>query len=284
MSLAVAAGCAVAAGVAGWFVPVVVRRLPEPEPEPEPGPGSEPETGPVPEPGTEQTTGPETPASEGPAGRPRKPVPDFSLWGMHAIEREKELYRDIAELPGLALGCAIASALVAGVLGWKYGWYPVLAVVLPPVPVCVAVAVLDWRTRYIPTRLVLPATAYVLLAAVVLWLTSGAGTELVRGLIGLVVVRSFFWVLWFVRAAGMGFGDVRLAALLGLLLGFLGPMELFLGIWLGFLAFSLPGVLLALVKWDYRLMRVPFPFGPFMVVGALLGVLLGQPVADAVYG
>ncbi|HCB06583.1 MAG TPA: hypothetical protein DEQ43_20470 [Nocardioides bacterium] len=203
---------------------------------------------------------------------------------MHAVEREKELYRDLADVRGLALFCALASALVAGLLGLKFGWYPVLAVVIPPVPVLVAIAVLDWRTRYIPNRLVLPATAYVVLAGVVLWLVVDAQTELIRGLLGLVAVRTFFWVLWFIRAAGMGFGDVRLSALLSFVLAYLGPAELVLGIWLGFILFGVPGLLISAIKRDYRLMRVPFPFGPFMVLGALLGIFLGQPVTDLLYG
>jgi len=48
--------------------------------------------------------------------------------------------------------------------------------------------------------------------------------------------------------------------------------------------FALPGSLLALVRWNYQLMRVGFPFGPFMLIGALLGIFLGQPAVDAIYG
>jgi leader peptidase (prepilin peptidase) / N-methyltransferase len=275
MNVEVAAGCAVAAGVVGWFVPLVVRGLPEPSPEPAPEPEEQAADG-------DESAG--SGAEEPPARRPRKPIPDFSLWGMHAVEREKELYRDLADLRGLALACALASAVVAGLLGWKLGWHPALAVVVPTVPACVAITVVDWRTRYIPTRLVLPATAYAVLAGLVLWPAADARADLVLGLVGLAVVRSFFWILWFIRAAGMGFGDVRLGALLGFVLGYLGPGELFFGTWIGFIVFSLPGVLIALIKRDYRLMRVPFPFGPFMLIGALVGVFLGQPLIDAAWG
>ena len=69
----------------------------------------------------------------------------------------------------------------------------------------------------------------------------------------------------------MGFGDVRLAALLGLALGHVGWAELLVGVYSGFLVFGLPGLLLALVRWDRALLRTAFPFGPFMLVGALLG-------------
>jgi leader peptidase (prepilin peptidase)/N-methyltransferase len=211
-------------------------------------------------------------------------VPDFSLWGMHAREREKEPYRDLAAVPHLALGCAIACAVLGLLVGWKIGWHPALAVVLPVVPVGVAVAVIDWRTRLIPSRLVLPATAYVVVAGLVIWGVTGDRADLVRAVVGLVVVRSIFWVLWFIRAAGMGFGDVRLSALIGFVLGYASAGALFFGVWIGFFAFVLPGVVLAIVKRTYQLMRVPFPFGPFMLIGAVLGILVGQPVMVALTG
>jgi leader peptidase (prepilin peptidase)/N-methyltransferase len=265
VSLLVAAGCAVAAGVAGAFTPTVVRRLPEPQP-----PEDE---------GAEAGAAADQPDVVD--RRPRRPIPDFSLWGLHAIEREKEPYRDLARVPGLALGCALASALVAGGLGWKLGWHPVLAVVIPPVPVCVAIAVLDWRTRYIPTWLVRPATIYVLAAAVVLWLTLGARDELVAGLVGMVVVRSALWLAWFLRAAAMGFGDVRLSALTGFVLAYLGYAEWVVGSFAGLTVMSIPIIGLALVHRDYQLLRVPFPLGPFLLIGALIGIFLGQPLMDA---
>jgi leader peptidase (prepilin peptidase) / N-methyltransferase len=79
----------------------------------------------------------------------------------------------------------------------------------------------------------------------------------------------------------MGFGDVRLAALLGLVLGRLGVAELVVGVYAGFLVFGLPGLLLALVRRDRALLRAAYPFGPFMVVGALIGVLTGPAVIDS---
>ena len=94
-----------------------------------------------------------------------------------------------------------------------------------------------------------------------------------------MIARSLFWLLWFIHSAGMGFGDVRLAALLGLALGHLGWAELLVGVYSGFLVFGLPGLLLAIVRRDRRLLRTAFPFGPFMVAGALVGVLTGPWLA-----
>src|SRR5262249_15597926 len=147
--------------------------------------------------------------------RPRRQVPDFSLWGMHAREREKEPYAQMASVRHLALGSAIAGFVVGAVVAWAGGGEPALAVARPGVPVGVMIAVVDWRSRYIPNRLVLPATAYVIVAGLVIWAITQDGSDLVRAAISLVVVRSVFRLAWSVRAAGMGFGDVRLSALLG---------------------------------------------------------------------
>ena len=110
---------------------------------------------------------------------------------------------------------------------------------------------------------------------------NGSGkSTLVRALVGLVAARSIYWVLWFVHSAGMGFGDVRLAALLGLVLGRAGWAELVVGTYAPFLLFAVPGLLLALVRRDRSLLRAAYPFGPFMVLGALVGLVAGPGLAD----
>jgi leader peptidase (prepilin peptidase)/N-methyltransferase len=94
----------------------------------------------------------------------------------------------------------------------------------------------------------------------------------------MVGARVVFWVLWFVRSAGMGFGDVRLSALLGFVLAYLGWPEYALGLYSGFVVFGLPGLLLAIVRWDRKLLKKAYPFGPFLLLGALLGILFGDPI------
>jgi leader peptidase (prepilin peptidase)/N-methyltransferase len=76
----------------------------------------------------------------------------------------------------------------------------------------------------------------------------------------------------------MGFGDVRLSALLGFALGYLGWGELVVGTYTGFLVFGVPGLVVAIVRRNRQFLRTPFPFGPFMLVGALAGIALGPAV------
>ena len=193
---------------------------------------------------------------------------------------QKPPYAEIAARPALGWRTALASAVATGLVALAVGpeWW--LVVLVPLVPVCAALAVVDWHTKLLPTRIVLPATAYAVVAALAGWAATGETADLLRAALGLVLARSFFWVLWFVHSAGMGFGDVRLAALLGVALGHLGWAELVVGLYAGFLVFGLPGLLLAVVRRDRRLLRSPFPFGPFMVAGALVGVVAGPWLAD----
>ena len=154
---------------------------------------------------------------------------------------------------------------------------------------CLAVPWLVARTsevprgrRLLPSRIVLPTTGALLVLLAVEWVVTGDHDAPLRAVIGLVVARSIYWLLWFVHSAGMGFGDVRLAALLGAVLGRAGWAELVVGTYAPFLLFAVPGLLLALVRRDRRLLRAAYPFGPFMVVGALLGVLVGPALVGLI--
>ncbi len=173
-----------------------------------------------------------------------------------------------------------AAALIGGATGldWPLLW------LLPLTPVGVALSVIDWHTRLLPRRIVVPATLAAILLVVVVGLATDQREALVRALVAMLVARSFFWVLWFVRSAGMGFGDVRLAAPVGLVLGWLGWGAVAIGVWVSFLAFAVPALVVLLVRRDRSLLKRSFPFGPFMVVGALVGLVWGTPLAERMWG
>ncbi len=100
-----------------------------------------------------------------------------------------------------------------------------------------------------------------------------------RGLIGMVIARSLFWLMWRIHAAGMGFGDVRLAALVGFALAYVGWSEFLLGMYAGFLLLAVPGFGYAVIRRDRAYLKVAVPFGPFMLGGAMLGIIFGPTVA-----
>jgi leader peptidase (prepilin peptidase)/N-methyltransferase len=211
------------------------------------------------------------------------PEPELEPESDKKPEAPKEPYADIAAIPGLAWKSALASAACAAVVAATVGWDWALLTLVPLVPLSVALAVIDWRTRLLPKRLVLPATGVAILLGLIGWAVTREPDDFVRALIAMVVVRSSFWVLWWFHSAGMGFGDVRLAALLGFALGQLGWGEVVVGLYSGFLIFGLPGLLLAIFRRDRALLKTEFPFGPFMLVGALIGVLVGSAIWSSLF-
>jgi len=210
-----------------------------------------------------------------------EPAPE-SLGDVPEDEGPKELYADLGRLPGLAPVAALVSAVVAGACGLRLGTGAegrLLWVLVPLVPVLVLLAVVDGRTRLLPRIVVLPATGVLLALLVVEWAFTQETHVLVRAVVAMLVARSFFWVLWFVKQAGMGFGDVRLAALVGLVLGRLGWNEWLVGLYGGLVVFALWGVGRALVKRSRAALKQALPYGPFMILGLVLGVLADSTVA-----
>lgn len=197
------------------------------------------------------------------------------------VEEPKELYTSIAAIPGLrgraAFACAVIGALVGARLGWDWALLPVLYLV----PVGVALALIDWRTRLLPTKVIAPSYAAVVLLALVAALASGDWSDLVRAGWGWAVAGGTYILLWAIYPRGMGYGDVRLSGVLGIVLGFLGWGSLVLGVWVGFFLGGVGGLILSALRITDR---KAYPFGPFMLLGALIGVLWGQNLTDYYLG
>lgn len=191
-------------------------------------------------------------------------------------DEPKPLYRDLAATPGAALWTAAWSALVAALFAARLGWAWELVYLLPLVPVGVALAWVDFRTRLLPRLIVAPTYIVLIVLLVTCSILTRDPQALLRAALGWLIAGFVFWFLWRFTP-GMGYGDVRLSGVLGMALGFLGWGEFLLGTYGGFLLGS--------VGWiPLRLLRITkdrhFPFGPFMLLGAVLGVLWGADLLD----
>lgn len=133
-------------------------------------------------------------------------------------------------------------------------------------------SVVDLDLFLLPRRFVWPLTAMVLALLAVAALVDGDFVSLKRAVIAAAAAFGAFLVLNFINPQGMGFGDVRLSAVIGLDLGWLGAMQAALGLFAGFVFGAVIGIGLIVVKKKGRNEAVPF--GPFMALGALF-VLLG---------
>jgi leader peptidase (prepilin peptidase)/N-methyltransferase len=142
----------------------------------------------------------------------------------------------------------------------------------------IALSGIDLATRRLPDVLVLPAypVLAVLLAAAAA--VSGDWGALLRAVLGAAVLFGFFFALALVSPRSMGFGDVKLAGVLGLVLGYFSWWTLAVGAFAGFLLGAVVGV--GLMASGSAGRKTAIPFGPFMVAGALLALWLGDAVGS----
>jgi leader peptidase (prepilin peptidase)/N-methyltransferase len=161
--------------------------------------------------------------------------------------------------------------VLAGYRGEEPFAFVLLAVALAAfVVVGVRLGLVDWRTHRLPDRIVLPSypAAILLLGA-----AAGAAGEWYRiggMLAGGALLGAGFAALHLLHRRGLGFGDVKLAGLLGLYLGFAGWPEVW---WGPFLAVVLGGLWsLGLVTTRRATLRSSVAFGPFLIAGTALAL------------
>ncbi|MDN3296648.1 prepilin peptidase [Streptomyces ficellus] len=172
---------------------------------------------------------------------------------------------------------SVVTALACGALAAATGARPELAVWLLIAPVAVVLALVDRAVRRLPDRLTLPlaAGAAALLGGAAL--LPGSAGAWPTALLGGLALGAGYLVLFLVNPSGMGFGDVKLALALGVVLGWYGWGVLFMGAFAGFLFGAVYGFGLVAQRRASR--KSTIPFGPFMIGGALAGVLLGALAA-----
>jgi leader peptidase (prepilin peptidase)/N-methyltransferase len=166
-----------------------------------------------------------------------------------------------------------AVELVTGVLfvacAWRFGLTLDAAVAAFFCAALVAVSATDLEHRIIPNRVVVPAAAVVLLAQTALhpsveWLIAGFGAS------------AFLLAAALAYPKGMGMGDVKLALLLGAMLGRTLPVALMIGM----LAGLLPSIVLV-ARHGVRARKMGIPFAPFLALGAIVALFAGHPLLDA---
>jgi leader peptidase (prepilin peptidase)/N-methyltransferase len=143
----------------------------------------------------------------------------------------------------------------------------------------IALAVIDIEVGRLPDVIVLsayPVLAVMLTGAALL---TGDPQALLRTLVGAVAAFAGFYLLALAYPGGVGFGDVKLAGLIGGLLAYLTYSTLVVGMFAAFVMGAAIG--LAAVARGRATRRSSVPFGPFLVAGSLVAILAGAPVADA---
>jgi leader peptidase (prepilin peptidase)/N-methyltransferase len=135
----------------------------------------------------------------------------------------------------------------------------------------VILTIVDLRTHRLPNALVLPALAVTLALFAASCAAGAPWSAFVRAVTAGAVLFAFFLLLRIVGRGAMGGGDVKLAALVGVLLGWVGWSAVVVGLAAAFLLGGLVGTVLLLTRRASRSTRIPF--GPFLVAGTWIGVL-----------
>ncbi len=177
----------------------------------------------------------------------------------------------------VALAFMPAIVVAAGVPDVVAGIFQLVAF-LYLAAISLALALIDLDVHRLPNVLVLPSYVVGAVAAVAIALLTGSLTPLVSAAIGMLALGGLYLVLALVRPGAMGFGDVKLAGALGLWLGWLGADQLVVGSIAGFLLGGLFGAAMLLAG---RGRKARIPFGPWMLAGAWIGILVGEPLATA---
>lgn len=169
---------------------------------------------------------------------------------------------------------AVVTALLFGLLAWRFGFTPQLPAFLLLALLGVQLSRIDFTLHMLPNALVLSLLCGGLLLLMGSAALSPGWSELLRALAGGAVLFAGYLILALISPRGLGMGDVKLSAPLGVYLGYLGWKQVLYG---GLLGFVVGGVLTVLML---RLGRKEKPaetaHGPAMVIAAL-GVILALP-------
>ena len=161
---------------------------------------------------------------------------------------------------------------------WRFGWELELPAYLYFASVGLALTVIDIDTKRLPNPLTLPSYIVVGVLLLLPAVVDGSWSAYLTAWLAGLALFLFYFLLVVIYPRGMGLGDVKLAGVLGLVLGWLGWGELAVGGFLGFLLGAVVGGLLMAVRRAGR--KTKIPFGPFMILGAFIAVLWGSDLWD----
>ncbi|WP_193596360.1 prepilin peptidase [Microbacterium sp. YJN-G] len=187
---------------------------------------------------------------------------------------------------GVAL--LVATGSLTGPLTGGGSWGATVAVAaayLSFAAASIVLAVIDLDTFRLPKAIVLPALAVGIGLLTLACLLGADWARLLRALAAAAAVSLAYQLVRLLRPDAMGGGDVKLAALIGLHLGWIGPGGIgfgwgvvVVGVFAAFVLGGVYGAVLMLLRRASR--RTAIPFGPWMLLGAWTGIVFGQPLSD----
>ena len=176
---------------------------------------------------------------------------------------------------GMPAVLELATAAVLALLAGRFGGQPLTLALCLFGALGVALAAIDVKVQRLPDKLTLPAYPVLIALLTIAALTGHDLAALGRALLGGLALAAGYLLLGLVRPGQLGGGDIKLAGLAGLVLGWLGWRAVLTGAALGFVLAGLAG--LALLAARRVTLRGAISFGPFLLGGALLAILAAGP-------
>lgn len=137
----------------------------------------------------------------------------------------------------------------------------------------IIISAIDLEHKIVPNKIIYPTVFVTLPSFIAIAYLDKTPLNFENAILGGVGSFLFFLIVHLIQPKGMGFGDVRLAGVIGLYMGWLGLGEAFISICLSFFIGSFFGLLLIGLG---RSRKTKVPFAPFLASGAILCVFFGQ--------
>jgi leader peptidase (prepilin peptidase)/N-methyltransferase len=175
----------------------------------------------------------------------------------------------------------ITNATLFVLFGLRFGADPVLPAFCILAAALVALVWIDLHEFRLPREITYTAFALSSVAIVVAALVDDEPERIWQAFLGAGIALALMGGIYLVSRGGMGDGDVRLAPLLGLHLGYLNPGIVPIGLFFGFLIGAVVGVAMMATSKAGR--KTALPFGPFLAAGTVLAVFIGQQCVDLIW-
>ncbi len=182
--------------------------------------------------------------------------------------------RSCAEpVPAARLAAEVVTGVIFAGAVWRLGLHPQIVAIGFLVAALVSISIVDVGHRIAPRQIVFAAYPPVAAALVAAALVEHRPSALASAAVGCVATFTFFFVVHIIVPRGMGYGDVRLSGLLGLVLGWTGYFVLLVGMIAAFAIGAISGLLL--IAAFGRTRRSTIPFAPYLAIGTVIGILWG---------
>jgi leader peptidase (prepilin peptidase)/N-methyltransferase len=168
-----------------------------------------------------------------------------------------------------------AAVMLVAVARFERPWIFVMTALL--MSMMPALSLIDIRHRIVPNKITYPAFVIAAVYVTVAWLANG-GPDLVRGLEGCLLYAGPLFLLALLYPRGMGLGDVKLVAVIGLVLGSIGLRYVGVAAGAAILLGGLGGIAALALGADRK---SAIPFGPYLAAGSFVSVLAGSHIASA---